>query len=619
MRCPTACTSSRSTTPPPCRPTGRSSRRPRRDRSPSRPPRSRRTETPGCASGVTSPDEDTTREGGDEVRGGWRQRVGPGVGWAALAAVPVAVFAVFFLLPLVGMLGRGFVADGRLDVAGVLSVLGRSGVHRVLWFTVWSAGTATLVTVLLGLPVAYVLHRLSFRGRGLLRAFVLMPFVLPTVVVGVAFRTLLASSGPLGILNLDGTPVAIVSAMVFFNLAVVARTVGALWEGLDRRREEAAATLGATPLQVFRTVTLPVLAPGIVAAASVVFLFCATSFGIVLTLGGVRYGTIETEIYLLTTQLLDLRAAAALSVLQLAVVVVLLYVAQRTRTRREQALDRSTGRLAARRPTTRDLPAVAVTAVAFVLLLAPLLSLVVRSLHTDGAWSLAHYRALATDGNGALLVPATTALANSWRVGVDATVFALVLGLLVTFAASRRPRTRSARRAVATLDAVFLLPLGVSAVTIGFGFLVTLDPPPLHLRSSAVLVPVAQALVALPLVVRTLSPVLRSVDPRQRQAAASLGASPFRVVLTVDLPVLWRPVLAATGFAFAVSLGEFGATSFLARPERPTLPIVVYELISRPGEANFGMALAASVVLGMVTVAVMALVEPLRLGTVGGF
>jgi len=132
-------------------------------------------------------------------------------------------------------------------------------------------------------------------------------------------------------------------------------------------------------------------------------------------------------------------------------------------------------------------------------------------------------------------------------------------------------------------------------------------------------VPIAQAMVALPLVVRVLAPVLRSVDPRQRQAAASLGASPFQLLLSVDLPALWRPLLAATGFAFAVSLGEFGATSFLARPDRPTLPVVIYQLISRPGEQNLGMALAASVVLGLVTVGVMVLVERLRLGSVGAF
>ena len=243
-----------------------------------------------------------------------------------------------------------------------------------------------------------------------------------------------------------------------------------------------------------------------------------------------------------------------------------------------------------------------------------------RSLRVDGRWGLGHYRDLFTTGdNGTLLVPATTALANSWRVAVDATLLAMLLGVLVAVVVSQRPRARAERRVLSLLDSAFMLPLGVSAVTIGFGFLVTLDRPPLDLRSSPVLVPIAQAMVALPLVVRTLVPVLRSIEPRQRQAAASLGASPVRVALAVDLPVLWRPLLAATGFAFAVSLGEFGATSFLARPDRPTLPVVIYQLVSRPGETNFGMALAASVVLGLLTVAVMAAVERLRLGSVGAF
>ena len=107
----------------------------------------------------------------------------------------------------------------------------------------------------------------------------------------------------------------------------------------------------------------------------------------------------------------------------------------------------------------------------------------------------------------------------------------------------------------------------------------------------------AQALVALPLVVRTLTPVLGGIDDRQRQAAASLGASPWRTLLTVDLPVVWKPMLAASGFAFAASLGEFGATSFLARDDSPTLPVVIFRLIGHPGEMNYGMALAASVVL----------------------
>lgn len=536
-----------------------------------------------------------------------------------LAVLPLAFLGAFFLLPLSGMLARGFWADGALDLSGLGETLARARVHRVLWFTAWSSVTATAVTVLLGVPVAYVLYRLSFPGRRLLRALVVMPFVLPTVVVGVAFRTLLAPSGPLGFLDLDGSAVGILAALVFFNLAVVVRTVGGLWEGLDHRRENAAAVLGASPAQVFRTVTLPALRPGIVSAATVVFLFCSTAFGVVLTLGGLRYGTVETEIYILTTQFLDLRAAAVLSVVQLVAVVLLLLVADRAR-RGDAALDRSGVSRRHRRPRRGDLAAVVVTAVVVGFLVLPLFTLVVRSLRSGGGWGLGAYRALGTTGEGtALLVPVWSALENSLRTAVDATVLALSMGLVVAYLVSRPVRGRAERRGRALLDGLFMLPLGVSAVTIGFGFLITLDRPPLDLRSSPLLVPVAQAMVALPLVVRTLVPVLRSIDPRQRQAAATLGASPGRTLLVVDLPVAWRPTLAAAGLAFAVSLGEFGATSFLARADRPTLPVVIYQLISRPGSENLQMAMAASVVLGVVTVTVMGAVERLRVGTMGAF
>jgi thiamine transport system permease protein len=547
-------------------------------------------------------------------------RLRSGGALAALAILPVLALLVFFALPVAGMVARGFFPEGRFDPVGVLEVLGRARVHRVLWFTLWSSAAATALTVVLGLPVTFVLHRLRFPGRRVLRALVLVPFVMPTVVVGVAFRTLLSPSGPLGDLHLDGTPVAIIAAMVFFNLAVVVRTVGSFWESLDPRREEAASALGASPVQVLRTVTLPALRPVIVSAASVVFLFCATSFGIVLTLGGLRYSTVETEIYLLTTQVLDLRAAAALSVLQVLVVTVLLFLAHRTRDRRDHAVERRPERQATRTPRPADLAVLAATAPALAIIAAPLATLVLRSIQVDGGWSLRNYRALLTaEDGGALLVPASTALATSWRVAVDATLIAMVLGVLVSVVASRRPRARLERGGIAVFDGLFMLPLGVSAVTLGFGFLVTLDRPPLDLRGSAVLVPIAQAMVALPLVVRTLAPVLRSIDPRQRQAAASMGASPARVLLTVELPVMWRPVVAAAGFAFTVSLGEFGATSFLARPEQPTLPVMIYQLISRPGEQNFGMALAASVVLGVVTAVVIAAIERFRSISVGAF
>ncbi len=535
-----------------------------------------------------------------------------------LAALPLLVLGVFFVLPVAGMLGRGFWPDGVFDPGAVVEVLGRPRVGRVVWFTVWTSALATALSVLLGLPAAYALHRLAFPLRSVVRAALLVPFVLPTVVVGVAFRQLLGESGPLGFLGFDGTPVAILAGLVFFNVAVVIRTVGAAWETLDRRPGDAAAALGASPAQVFRTVTLPALRPTIVSAASVVFLFCATAFGVVLTLGGTRYSSVETEIYLLTKDLLDLPAAAALSILQLVAVIGLLVVAGRLRAVPDPTVTRVVSRPV--RPRRGDLPHLAATGLLLVLVAAPIVTLVVGSLRVDGAWSLEFYRALQTEGSDqALAVPATTALLNSLRIAVDATWMSLLLGLLVAVAVTRRSHSRPERRIRNVLDGVFMLPLGVSAVTLGFGFLITLDRPPLDLRDSALLVPIAQALVALPLVVRTLVPVLAGVDDRQRQAAASLGAGPLRAFLTVDLPAVRTPLLAAAGFAFAVSLGEFGATSFLARAERPTLPVVIFRLIGQPGELNYGMALAASVLLAGTTALVMLVVERLRVPAIGAW
>jgi thiamine transport system permease protein len=537
---------------------------------------------------------------------------------AATAVVPLLVLGVFFVLPVSGMVGRGFVQHGRLDVGGVLDVLTRPEIRRAVWFTVWTSSLATVLACALGLPAAYVLHRVAIPGRTWIRALLVVPFVLPTVVVGVAFELLIGAGGPLGFLGLDGTPAAIVAGLVFFNASVVIRVVGGAWESLDPRPGEAAAALGASPGQVLRDVTLPSLRPALVSAATVVFLFCATAFGIVLTLGGLRYSSVETQIYLLTTNLLDLQGAAALSVLQLLVVTVLLVAAARARRTPDATVARSRARL--RRPRRGDAPALAATLVLLVLVAGPLVSLVVASLRVDGSWSLADYRALQTPGSHeALLVPVTDAVVNSLRIAVDATWMSLLLGLAVAAVVTRRSRTRSERRLRAVLDGLFMLPLGVSAVTLGFGFLITLGRPPLDLRDSPLLIPVAQALVALPLVVRVLVPVLAGIDDRLRQAAATLGASPARALLVVDLPAIWKPLLAAAGFAFACSLGEFGATSFLVRDDRPTLPVVIFRLIGHPGDLNYGMALAGSVVLGGTTALVMLVVERLRVPSVGTF
>jgi thiamine transport system permease protein len=528
-------------------------------------------------------------------------------------AVPVAFFGVFFAYPVVAITVRGLKVDGVWRFGRIADVLGQSDIRHVLWFTTWQALASTALTLLIALPGAYVFARFEFRGKQILRAVVTVPFVLPTVVVGTAFLALLGRGGLLDELwgvRLDTTVWAILLAHVFFNYAVVVRTVGGLWSQLDPRQEEAARMLGASRFAAWRTVTLPALGPAVAAAALMVFLFTFTSFGVVQILGGPTFSTLEVEIYRQTSEIFDLSTAAVLTLVQFAAVGAILAVHARTVRRRETALRLVDAAATARRPRGAGQWALlaGVLGSIAVLLVLPLAVLVERSLDAPG---FGYYKALTRNEGSLFLVPPIDAVGNSLRYAFAATAIALLIGGLAAAALTRRDTGRLGRL-VRGFDALLMLPLGVSAVTVGFGFLIALDEPPLDLRSSWILVPLAQALVGVPFVVRTMLPVLRAVDGRLREAAAVLGASPWRVWREVDLPLVRRALLIAAGFAFAVSLGEFGATVFIARPDNPTLPVAVARLLGRAGDLNYGQAMALSTILMLVCAVALLVLERLR-------
>lgn len=610
-----------------------------------------------------------------------RARLGGAALRLALMAVPAAFFALFFLYPVAAIVTRGLRVDGQWRLGRIGEVLTDPAVLDILWFTGWQAAASTALTLAVALPGAYVFARFTFPGKRLLRAVVTVPFVLPTVVAGSAFLALLGHGGLLDSLwgvRLDTSVWAILLAHVFFNYAVVVRTVGGLWAQLDPRQEEAARVLGASRLAAWRRVTLPALAPAVAAAALMVFLFTFTSFGVIQILGGPRYATLEVAIYRETAQLLDLPTAAVLTLVQFAVVAAVLGLHAWTVRRREGALKLVAPEQTARRPQGAAQWALlwGVLAVVALLILLPLAVLVERSLDAPGGYGLDYYRALQSvaDSGGTFFVAPMDAVWNSLRYAAVATVFAVVVGGLAAAALTipsepkgappapqalndavkatrprerglvsicgwrrarersveeRRHRTRApggeprvirgAGRLVRGFDALLMLPLGTSAVTVGFGFLIALDEPPLDLRASWILVPLAQALVGVPFVVRTMLPVLRAVDHRLREAAAVLGASPLRAWREVDLPLVARALGVAAGFAFAVSLGEFGATVFIARPDHPTLPVAVARFLGRAGQLNYGQAMALSTILMLVCAGSLLVLERIRTDRSGEF
>jgi thiamine transport system permease protein len=532
-----------------------------------------------------------------------------------LAALPLAFVGLFFVFPVASILLRGLAPDGVLDLTAPLDVLTRPHTRDIAWFTFWQAALSTLLTLAVGLPGAYVLARFEFRGRRLLNALVLVPFVLPTVVVGSAFLALIGPNGALG-LRLDHTIWAILAAHVFYNCAVVLRVVGGVWSQLDPRTEEAARVLGASRWRAFRQVTWPLLRPAVVSAASIVFLFCFTSFGVILILGGTGFATIEVAIYRAAAVLLDLPAAATLALLQLGFLAVLLVVYARLQANAAVAQRLTTARVAARPPRGRSEWAFLGATMALLLLFLglPLAALVERSLASSTGYGLDNFSALFGESvRGSLFVPPIDAIRNSLAFAAAATAICLPLGLLAAAVIAYR------RGPLATaFDALLMLPLGTSAVIVGFGFLVSLGQLPIDLRTSPILIPIAHALVALPFVVRATVPLLRSIDRRLRESAAVLGASPARAWRMVDLPMVGRALLVGGSFAFAVSLGEFGATLFIARFDAPTMPIAIFRLLSQPGALAFGQATAMATVLMVVTAIAALAFDRLRAGSVGG-
>lgn len=551
-----------------------------------------------------------------------------------LYLTPLLFLAVFFFYPLLSIIVLSFAPEGTLDISALRKLISTDYYAHILWFTIWQATLSTLLTLILALPGAYVFARYQFRGKSLLQALTTIPFVLPTVVVAMAFTALL---GPRGWVNqtlmtalgLDGPPInlqhtiwIILLAHIFYNYTIVLRIVGGFGANLNPRIEEAARMLGARWRDVLWRVTLPLLTPAIAAAALLVFIFSFTSFGVILILGGPRFATLEVEIYRQTVNLFNLPLAAALSIVQILFTFSLMWVYTRLQARTAVPLDMRPREYTQRRVSSLgDRLIVGVNvALMLVLLIAPLLALVERSFTLGGAFSVRSYGELFVNRRDSILyVPPVQAVVNSLGFALVAVVLALVLGLISASLLARPGRRPGIRRLQSLFDPLLMLPLGTSAVTLGFGYIIALDEPPLNLRTSLFLIPLAHTLVAFPFVVRSLLPALRGIKPSLRETASVMGASPWQVWRQVDLPIVARALLVGAVFAFTISMGEFGATALIARPQTPTMPVAIYRFLGQPGTLNYGQALAMSTLLMLVCAVGMIAIERFRVGDVGEF
>jgi len=533
--------------------------------------------------------------------------------------LPTLLFLIyFFFYPLTRILNLTFSPATFTNPNNLLIT------RNSLLFTFYQATLSTLLTFLLGIPSAILFSRFDFRGKSLLRALTAVPFMLPTVVVASSFNALFGNHGWLNVerLTFNVSPfLLILAAHVFYNTTIVIRIVGNALSRLDPKLEQAARSLGADTFRVWKNVTLPLLRPSLLAAALLVFMFDFTSFGVILLLGGSNFSTLEVEIYIRALKLPNLPLAAMLSVIQLLFTLIFSILYTRAT---NQVTAQTAPRFAAARPpkSLREKTFVLTFYLLLVTFFAlPLLSLPLRSLtrldadrgqrgEVQYGFTTDYYKELFINRRGSLFyVPPIEAAKNSLGYAGITVLLSLTLGYPAAYALAKPTRLEK------FLDPLIMLPLGASAVMLGLGFILSFG----RALASPWFVPIAHTLIALPFVIRTLQPALASIPERLRQAASTLGASPFRVWQTVDFPILSRATLSAATFAFTVSLGEFGATLLLTRPEYPTIPIAIQRFLAQPGGLNFGQAMAMATLLMVLTTLAILVIEKLRLSDSGEF
>jgi thiamine transport system permease protein len=461
-----------------------------------------------------------------------------------------------------------------------LNLLRTETIRNVVWFTTWQSLVSTAFALVIALPLAFVTANFRFKAQRLTTSLVSVPFILPSIVVGVAFLQILPNS-------FHRTAFALILAHTYFNFGFTSRLITARWLQIHPHLDDAARTLGASPLKLFTTVTLPLLGKAITNAALIVFTLCFTSYGVVRILGGPSRSTLETEIYFRAIQLGDVSGAMLLSALQILIIVSLFVVTTRaSRNRFEQSTRPTISRQKSLQTRKQKFIATTIISIATVFAIVPLLAIAFKSINTNSKFTTTAWRTIFTSPE------ISHSLINTLTYAVIAMTLATLLGLLSACSVAYNNNFR-------LISGLTTLPIVISAVSIGLGIIITFDTKPFDWRGTQFMLPLAHALVALPLAMRVILPVLQAIPDSLRQASSVLGASPQQTWLNIDLKIIRRAVISAAAISAAVSIGEFGASSFLARRGAETLPITISRLLSRPGDSLQSQAFALATLLAI--------------------
>ena len=521
-----------------------------------------------------------------------------GSGYYLWKALPAAILLLLlFLIPTALVFSAAFQDGGK----AILDVLKDDYTLHLLSFTVAESFLSALISVAVAIPFAAFFSKYSFPWRKAVLTVSQLSFTIPTILVVLGFVIWYGNNGYLNsfikaVLGISHTPLqvlysfkAIILAHVYLNFPIAFALITASWSSMAETEENAAYTLGTGKIKVFFSITLPRLRGAIASAFMLIFLFCFSSFAIVMVLGGnPAYSTLEVEIYRRVHVNADPAAAAALALFSLAVNALLLAATspgrkERKSSRKARTLIRAKG--------ASLLSAALLTLMMLGFLAPPIISIAIRAFYTkDGIFSMKAWEGIAERGFG-LIGGALDAIILSLVIGLVVAMLSVWMGSAIAMAAAKRNSR--------ILPFLSSLPMASGSVMMGLGFILVSSFifTVLGIRSdllSALFVMMAHLTIVLPFSVRTITPGARLIPDTLAEASYTLGKGKGETYRKIEKPLIAPYRRKAFAFSFALSLGEVNATLMLSSGNIETLPVLIYRMI---GSYDYQGAAALGTVL----------------------
>ena len=509
---------------------------------------------------------------------------------APLPSVLLVFLITFVVYPSCMVLTKSFFVDGAPGFDNFVSFATQPHLFQVLWQSVLVALLVAFSSIAMGLCLSLTVFKTELPLRPFFRVAAVIPLVIPGFVTSLAYLFLFGRNGLITykILHLklaiySWKSVAIVQTMNFTTTAFLILSAALL--SIDGREEDAARTLGASEWDVFRTVTLPLLRPGLAASAVLIFMCSMADFSTPLFLGG-RFGTLASTSY---TQLIgsyDLEMASTMNAMLLFICLVAFWIFRMFQRNSDQVRRSSGGSHKA-----IDFPALPSACIwsasalfsisVWFLLLSVFVAAFTKHLGANFDFTMSYFVA---------------AFQRGWRGMVNTVIFAsssafasAMIGMVIAWLIARR--TFFGRR---VLDFLSTVPFAIPGTFFGVGYILAFNGPPLLLSGTWVLVLVLTVVRELPLGVRAGVGMLGQMDGAVEDAAVSLGDSPSGVFFRVVLPIA-RPAMIVTALhSFVATVQTVGALIFIVSPGTKLLSIDVFEAVFK---GDIGIAAALSVVM----------------------